>query len=363
MKETISATILFADLMNSTEFAKNLSLVEYDEMLVNFQSTMYEIISDHLDSYGYAGEGADAEWSIVGDEVRVFLYSGNLRYDIRNALLIAMKMKLGWIASAFNQKVLHEHRPVSQIGVGVNWGKVIRDVRPWRCGPYRAEPNIEGYAINLTKRIESASRAGAVSKIMVGERVYETCRRNDRINVIFSRPQKYAFKGLGQEIRVYELVCFVNFENLYSMPKTMQENLLEKMEKAASLCSQELPWLCTVLMRSYISRIAAGSDKHIELKAVEFGRQVLNDLEYKPVLCNMLGWIYAYGKYVHNNETALHYFEHCLEMEPQNQSALLHRARILDKMGAPMARNAYQQILIQNMRHPEAKRKIEQFAS
>ena len=63
MKES-NATILFADLMNSTELAKNLTLLEYDEMLVDFQNTMYEVVSHHLEYFGYEGEGVDSEWSI-----------------------------------------------------------------------------------------------------------------------------------------------------------------------------------------------------------------------------------------------------------------------------------------------------------
>ena len=114
MKET-NATILFADLMNSTELAKNLTLLEYDDMLGNFQDTMFEVISHHLDYFGYEGEGVDSEWSISGDELRVFLYSENMDYDILNALLIATKIKLAWLSSDFNQRVLSEERLVSRI--------------------------------------------------------------------------------------------------------------------------------------------------------------------------------------------------------------------------------------------------------
>ena len=72
MKESI-ATLFFADLMNSTELAKNLTLLEYDEMLVDFQDTIYEVVTHHLESFGYEGSGSDSEWSLVGDEVRVII--------------------------------------------------------------------------------------------------------------------------------------------------------------------------------------------------------------------------------------------------------------------------------------------------
>ena len=75
MKESVIATILFADLVNSTEMSKNLTLNEYDDMIIDFQGTMYEIVSHHLDHFGYAGNGNDSHWSIAGDEMRLFLYS------------------------------------------------------------------------------------------------------------------------------------------------------------------------------------------------------------------------------------------------------------------------------------------------
>ena len=112
MERTITATMLFADLINSTEMAKILTLQEYDEMIVDFQTTMFEVANDHLANYGYKGNGEDSEWSIVGDEIRVFLYSGAHVYDVRNALLIALKIKLGWLTSAFNQRILKEGRLV-----------------------------------------------------------------------------------------------------------------------------------------------------------------------------------------------------------------------------------------------------------
>ncbi len=351
MNET-NATILFADLMNSTELAKNLTLLEYDDMLCDFQDTMFEVVSHHLDYFGYEGEGVDSEWSISGDELRVFLYSENMDYDIRNALLIATKIKLAWLSSGFNQRVLSEQRLVSRIGVGVNCGKVIKDMRPWRLKIGKVGPNIEGYAINLTKRIESASREGNVYQIMVGASLYKKCQQNNKLNVAFSHPRSLVFKGLGQKIPVYEVVSFVNFEILPSMPDSIQEGLLEKMEITVS-----------ILLRSYISTLASNNGNGgLDIKAVEPAQQALDVVEYKPVIYNILGWLYTNGNNVRNLEMAFHYFDQCLGLEPKNEAALLHRARILEDMGqTDLARHAYQEILFQNREHPVARRKMAEF--
>jgi class 3 adenylate cyclase len=360
MNET-NATILFADLMNSTELAKNLTLLEYDDMLVDFQDTMFEVVSHHLDYFGYEGDGTDSEWSISGDELRVFLYSKNMDFDIHNALLIAVKIKLAWLSSGFNQRVLSEQRLVSRIGVGINCGKVIKDIRPWRVKLGKAGPNIEGYAINLTKRIESASREGNVYQIMVGASLYKRCQRNKGINVAFSHPRSLVFKGLGQKIPVYEVFSFLNFEVLPSMPDSLQEGLLEKMENTVRDAMPE-PWLFIVLLRSYISILVSNSHVDIDIKAVELAQQALDVVEYKPVIYNMLGWVYTNGKNVRNLEMAFHYFDQCLGLEPKNEAALLQRARILEDMGqTDLARHAYQEILFQNRKHPVARRKMAQY--
>jgi class 3 adenylate cyclase len=362
MKES-NATILFADLMNSTELAKNLSLQEYDDMLGDFQDTMFEVVSHHLDYFGYKGNGIDSEWSISGDELRVFLYSENIYFDIRNALLIATKIKLAWLSSNFNQKVLSEQRLVSRIGVGINCGKVIKDVRPWRVKIGKAEPNIEGYAINLTKRIESASREGNVYQIMVGASLYKRCQQNSQINVTFSKPKSLVFKGLGQKIPVYEVTSFVNFEILSSMPVSLQKGLLEKIENTVREAMPE-PWVFIVLLRSYISKLNSNNDEDVDLKALEIGQQALEVVEYKPVIYNILGWLHINGKNVRNLEMAFHYFDQCLGLQPKNEAALLNRARILEEMGQiDLARHAYQEILFQNQQHPVARRKIAEYRS
>jgi class 3 adenylate cyclase len=360
MEKAIVATILFADLMNSTEMAKNLMLKEYDEMIVDFQSIMFEVVSNHLKDFGYVGEGVDSEWSIIGDELRVFLYSGALRFDVRNVLLIAVKIKLAWLASAFNQRILKEGRLVSRVGVGINCGKVIKEVRQWRASMGSNEPNIEGYAINITKRIESATRDGTAYQVMAGDSLYRACRDNRQINVSFSRPLSPIFKGLGQKIPVYEVVSFLDCEIVPSMPATFQKGLLGKMEYAVSQPMAE-PWAFIVLLRHYISLIDRGRTD-FESRTVKLAHQALEVLEHQITAYNILGWLHTYGKTVCNLDMATQYFGLALELEPANQAALLHRARIFDMMGqTELAVQAYKEILVHNSDHVEARRKVDQY--
>jgi class 3 adenylate cyclase len=363
MRESVVATIVFADLMDSTEMAKNLTLEGYDDMLVNFQSTVFEVVSHHMKQAGYVGNGVDAEWSVVGDEVRVFLYSKELRFDVRNALLIGTKVKLAWLISDFNQRVLKEGRLVSRVGVGINCGDVVKGVRQWRVRMGQEQSNVEGYAINLTKRIESASREGTAYQIMVGDSLYRAAKDNKQLNVAFSKPRSLVFKGLGQKIPVYEVVSFVNFEILPSMPESLQKGLLAKVEYAVNRPMPE-PWIFVTLLRHYVSLISAGENGKLEGKAVKLARQALEAVEHKVSIHNTLAWLYSYGKTVRNLEMAFFHLDQCLGADPTNRAALLHRARILDEMGqVDLARHAYEEILVHEHDHPEAKKKVAQYIS
>jgi class 3 adenylate cyclase len=359
MDRFVTATMLFADLMNSTEMAKILTLEEYDQMIVDFQTTMYEVATDHLRQFGYAGNGEDSEWSIVGDEIRVFLYSGAQRFDVRNALLIALKIKLGWLVSDFNQKILKEGRLVSRVGVGINCGKVIRDIRPWRVKHGFAQPNVEGYAINLTKRIESSTRGSQGYQVMVGDSFWRMC--GNLLNVDFSPPQSQTFKGLGQNITIYEVIAFIDHEIVSTMPLSMQQDLVQKMEYAVSQPMPE-PWTFYTLIRHYISEMVTSRSENAEAKAIRLAREALDSLAHKRPMYNTLGWLHTYGKNFRDLDLAFKYFNNSLELNPGDSKALLHLARIAEMTGhKDLSRRTYEEILIYNPDHPEARRKMNQF--
>jgi class 3 adenylate cyclase len=362
MKESVLATILFADLMNSTEMSKNLSLHAYNDMIVDFQGTLYEIASHHLEQFGYVRNGYDSYLSIAGDEMRLFLYSGSTLFDVRNALIIAMKIKAGWLASAFNDSILKEGRIVSRIGIGINCGKVIKDVREWRVRMGEDQPTIEGYAINVAKRIETTSRDGTAYQIMVGDSIYRKCHDSGSLNIAFGEPRGLPFKGLGQKIPVYEVVSFINFEIISTMPEPFRDQLIENMEYAVTQPMAE-PWIFITLLRGYVSLISSGDYAYLEGHAIDLAKQALEAVQYRPVIYNMLGWFYLYGKSILNLDMALQYFEQSLSLEPRNEAALIHKARILEKKGdLNLARQTYGEILIHNPTHPEACKKIEQYS-
>ena len=351
--------MLFAELMHpGSKMTKSLTLQEYDEMLVDFQKTLSMVTAGHMKNFGYVGDGTDSEWSIVGDELRIFLYSGDLRFDVRNALVLAVKLKLGWLASVFNQKIFMEGRPVSRISIGINCGRVVEDVRQGDVSFGQDQYPIDEEAIRLTKTIESLAREGTGYQVMVGDSLYQVCKENHQLNLTFSRPLREVQEGQEKKPPVYEVVSFINYEIVPTMPDRLQDRLQEAMEYTVVKPIPE-PWTFFTLLRYYISRIIGGDQEEMAAKAVKLADQALGVLEYKKTLYNILGWLSTYCDSLRNLERALQYFDKALEIKPHDQAALLHRARIFEKRGdGKLARHAYEEVLRHKPGQAEAKRKL-----
>jgi tetratricopeptide (TPR) repeat protein len=193
---------------------------------------------------------------------------------------------------------------------------------------------------------------------MVGDSLRRKCQELSSLNVVFGQPQSLVFKGLGQNMTVFEVVSFIHSELLPSMPADYQNGLVEKMHYVVSQPMAE-SWVFITLLRHYASLIASGKHDYLEKHAIRVAEQALEVADYKPTIYNMLGWFHIYGKGIHSLEMALHYFEESLKLEPKNRAALLHKARILETTGRQdLARKAYGDILVHNPNHPEAQRKM-----
>lgn len=331
MTDALTAAILFADLLNPGSMPKkSLTLQEYDEMIFDFQTTLSLVTSSHMKDFGYIWDGKDSEWSIEGDEMRIFLYSGDLRYDVRNALILALKLKIGWLTSVFNQKIFMEGRPLSGISVGINCERVAKDVNPGYVRLGQGQYHIDGEAIRLTKRIESLARGGRVYQVMVTDSFHQVCNEDKQINITFRKVQVEAPEDKQRTPSVYEVVSFIHYEIVPTMPDSIKDRVMEAMEYTAVKPMPE-PWVYFVLLRYYISRIIRGEHEEVASKAVQLANQALGILEYKKTIYNILGWLHTYCDSLRDLDKGLQYFQKALELEPHDMAALLHCARISEK--------------------------------
>jgi hypothetical protein len=361
MNNAKTATMLFADLMNpSSKMTKSLTLQEYDEMIVDFRNTLSLVTSSHLKNFGYVGDGRDSEWSIEGDELRIFLYSGDLRFDVRNALILAVKLKLGWLTSVFNQKIFMEGRPVSRISVGINCGRLDKELRQGHMSAGQSQYQIDGEAIRSAKRIESLAREGTVYQVMVSDNFHRACNEDHQLNVTFSRLHREVPEDQKKKPPVYEVVSFINYEIVPTMHDSIKDRVTEAMEYTVVKSVPE-PWIYFTLLRYYISRILAGEQEEVGEKAVKLADQALKVLEYKKTIYNILGWLYTYCDSLRNLEKGLQYFDQALEIEPHDQAALLHRAKIFEERNdiEPVS-ESFEDILRRDPERLEAKKKPSQ---
>jgi class 3 adenylate cyclase len=228
---SIHAAVLFADLENSVMISSALSGPEYDLLINAFQQTMLELVRSLKERGLRVGE-----YHVAGDQLNVFFYDPEevernyaldgpepLRGDARaelirqclkvneelaiTALKAAIQLKNRWLVQDANLvRVLHHREPLG-LAIGLHGGRVYLTNRP--DGTRR----IEGYAINLGKRVESAAREGGYSRIMVSQNLRDLIRTSVielaqvRQRIFFHRHDVplELLKGVSRPQALYEL--------------------------------------------------------------------------------------------------------------------------------------------------------------
>jgi class 3 adenylate cyclase len=191
---SIHAAVMFADLENSVMISSALSGPEYDRLINSFQQTMLELVRS-LQEQGYRV----GEYNVVGDQLSVFLYDPEevarnyaldgpepvrgaaraalveqclkVNQDLAiSALKAAIQLKNRWLVQESNLERVLRHREPLGLAIGLHCGRVYLTNRA--DGTRR----IEGYAINLGKRVESCAREGRYSRIMVSQKARDLIR-------------------------------------------------------------------------------------------------------------------------------------------------------------------------------------------
>lgn len=227
----IHATVLFADIQNSVLLSSALSLADYDRLIDEFQAVMLSlttelrtqgvplaessIAGDQLALFFYDPQEVERNWALDGpqplpDTERQQLIAASRAVNIKlvySALKAAIQFKNIWLAQRFNiERVLNHHAPF-EAGIGISYGRVFLRNR------VDGQRRIEGYAVSLGKRVESASRLGRFSGIMLNQDACETLRSaviahtQLRQRVFFERHEHTMdmLKGVISTQPVYEL--------------------------------------------------------------------------------------------------------------------------------------------------------------
>ena len=172
--------VLFSDIRGFTSMSERMEPSKVVTLLNSFFDKMIDVV------FKYNGT-LD---KIIGDELMV-LYGAPLKKtdDILNAVKTAKEMFN--TLDKFNIKMLEEGYPKLNIGIGINYGKVI-------CGNIGSEQQMNytviGDTVNLASRLCSAAKPG---EIIISDSVYKNL--DDSIG--FSLNEKLSLKGKKQPVK------------------------------------------------------------------------------------------------------------------------------------------------------------------
>ena len=220
----LETAVLFVDLVASSEFASVLGLKEYAEYVDSFEQLCREQCTYFFEKFQKKqnwSRGRDYDWQFVGDELVVFLHTDNPRQNIYQLLALAITLKCGWLGTKLNAHRLEAGAPSAELAAGIHIGNV------WARFDPRTGYKKRGFAINVAKRIESASRDGQHFRIYVSDPAMKRVNRLMR-NVIFSQRMMLPMKGVVVPIGVYEVVD--SFLNPYMR---LEEKLFEGFRSVA----------------------------------------------------------------------------------------------------------------------------------
>jgi class 3 adenylate cyclase len=206
----LEVAILFADLVSSSEFASVMSLGRYAEYVASFEETCERQCRHFFEVFhqGDYARGMDYQVSLLGDELVVFLHTGNHADDVYQLICLSIALKCAWLASRSNAERLDQGMPAIELAVGIHAGLV------WATpGVGGAGPKLRGFSINVAKRVETASRDGQHFRIYISGSAFKRVNRKIR-HLLIGPKQMVHMKGIVLPVSVHELLdSFVDLTN------------------------------------------------------------------------------------------------------------------------------------------------------
>lgn len=199
--------ILFADVAGCSEISNHKKLREYNDFIRSFQEC-FSKVCEHYEKEEYKGNEAFFDYQLRGDEgcLKILVPDReDLSVDIDNAINIALDLKRKWLLGEENKRRVENGLLPVDLGLGIHAGKVWVNEEKDEKGNIKYSP--EGYAINLAKRIESESRGGKFSHILISESARgELYLLKDECTYRFDKPFAVSPKGISHDIEVFEIM-------------------------------------------------------------------------------------------------------------------------------------------------------------
>lgn len=237
--EAINTGILFVDLENSVQLSEVMSPKQYNTIIDSFQHCMSNTV-EMLKKEKFVGGDffPIGDYAIAGDQLVIFFFEPtdvetntkltegsdflpkeeirsleeNLEHTqskiLLGLLLAAINLKSDWLIQDHNLVRIQQGKEPIEICIGIHIGKALYTMR------YDGESRVEGFDINFAKRVETFSRKGRYSRIMISEATYKhVCNATIgewNLSERFFFKQHVAvpgeLKGIQSSCKLYELM-------------------------------------------------------------------------------------------------------------------------------------------------------------
>ena len=114
----VNAVIMFADIVGSSKIAENADIDSYCTMIREYHWITEKALTEYCASENILPE--HCEKRAYGDEIALFLYSGDVLTDLKDALYAAVLLRNKWVKSDYNRARKEEGKTYTEIRVGIS---------------------------------------------------------------------------------------------------------------------------------------------------------------------------------------------------------------------------------------------------
>ncbi|MDZ4814952.1 MAG: hypothetical protein SGI71_01635 [Verrucomicrobiota bacterium] len=309
--------VLFVDLVDSSVYASVLGLEQYAQYVDSFGEIVRRQTAYLFEKAlgGKYRKGFDYNFEYLGDQLVVFLHSGNGPNDVYQLAVLAITLKCAWLAAPLNRERMKRLAPTSELAAGINYGQV------W-ARKKESGYDLCGYAINLGKRVETYSRMGQRFRIYLSDPAFKQINFRMR-NLLFGSREQMDAKGIVGSTGVHEI--YDSFVNPGArMDPDFARSFEEVAEAAVGSNSFDL-WI-----HSSLQVMSEARENRITDELFALCRNVLNICPDNAVALYYLGQ----GFYQRNDyQNSLFLYGELVKKWPRFADGWLEYGRLLKKVG------------------------------
>lgn len=206
------AVILFVDLVGSVNLSDVLGPEKYDVVIKAFQGLVSDI-GERVAKEFESQIPSRVDIDVRGDQL-IFIATdpseASTKQFAKRILEMAIALKLRWLCTPPNPDRIDDGLAPIGLGMGLHFGPVLVGLLPrfsrnkWGKVERQDLDSPEGFAINFAKRVESASRLGHSSGIILSQSMLALCRRA-KLSIEVGNPMSIDVKGVEMREAMYEL--------------------------------------------------------------------------------------------------------------------------------------------------------------